>query len=209
MARQRDEKIDRAVLAAVTALLREVGYSGLTMEAIARRAGTTKPAIRRRWQSRRHLVVDALAEDRIGVVEVDTGCTRCDLAAHLQGLQSAMVDPALGRVLPALVADLADDPELRERFLAVVWEPRRTACVASLDKARARGDLDRELDTDLVLDLFAAPIVFRALFGHRDLPAHFPSDVAHAVLSGVGLAAGRRCEKSPGALRCGAFREGD
>ncbi|GHJ32790.1 TetR family transcriptional regulator [Streptomyces hygroscopicus subsp. sporocinereus] len=193
MARRRDERIDHAVLAAVTELVREVGYPALTMEAIAQRAGTTKPAIRRRWKSQKHLVVEAMARDRAGVVEMDTGCTHCDIVGHLEALRLAMDDPALGHVLPALVADLADDPELRESFLAAVWGPRREACLASLRKGRARGDLRPGLDADLVLDLFAAPVVFRALFGHSALGPEFSEDVALAVLSGVGSGRGRHC----------------
>ncbi|GAA1952417.1 TetR/AcrR family transcriptional regulator [Amycolatopsis minnesotensis] len=194
MARQRDERIDRAVLAAVAALLREVGYPALTMEAIAQRAGTTKPAIRRRWKSQKHLVVAALAEERTGVVAIDTGCTCCDLVGHLEALRIGMADPAFGGVLPALTADLADDPELREDFLAVVWEPRREACVASLSKGEARGDIRPGLDVDLVLDLFAAPVVFRVLFGHRELGPSFVRGVVGGVLSGVGAIAGGLCE---------------
>jgi AcrR family transcriptional regulator len=193
MARRRDERIDQAVLAAVAALLREVGYSALTMEAIAQRAGTTKPAIRRRWRSQQHLVVAALAAERTGVVEIDTGCSRCDLVGHLEALRLGLADPALARVLPALTADLADDPELRQDFLAVVWEPRRAACAVSLRKAEARGDLRPGLDVDLVLDLFAAPVVLRALFGHRELGPAFVQDVVHAVLSGVSAVADRPC----------------
>ncbi|MFD7662394.1 TetR/AcrR family transcriptional regulator [Streptomyces sp. NPDC059788] len=190
MARRRDERIDHAVPAAVTELLREVGYRGLTMEAIAKRAGTTKPAVRRRWESQQHLVVEVMAQARVGVVEIDTGCTHCDLVGHLEALRAAMDDPALGQVLPALVADLADDPELRERFLTDFWAPRRKACVASLRKGQERGDLRPGLDVDLVLDLFAAPIVFRALFGHSGLGPEVPEDVVCAALMGAGTGAG-------------------
>lgn len=186
MARQRDERIDQAVLAAVIALLQEVGYPSLTMEAIAQRAGTTKPTIRRRWKSQKQLVVAALAAERTGVVEMDTGCTYCDIVGHLEALRVGMADSALGTVLPSLTADLADDPELRKEFLAVVWEPRREACVASLQKGAARGDIRPGIDIDLLMDLFAAPIVFRVLFGHRELDAEFVRDVVSRVLSGVG-----------------------
>ncbi|WP_063762949.1 TetR/AcrR family transcriptional regulator [Streptomyces rimosus] len=192
MARRRDERIDHAVLAATIELVREVGYRNLTMEAIARRAGTTKPAIRRRWESQKHLVVEAMAQDRAGVVEIDTGCTHCDIVGHLEALRAAMDDPALGHVLPALVADLADDPELRERFLTAFWEPRREACTVSLRTAQERGDLRPGLDIDLVMDLFAAPIVFRALFGHSGLGPEFPEDVVCAVLTGTGTGTGSR-----------------
>ncbi|MEU4893379.1 TetR/AcrR family transcriptional regulator [Streptomyces sp. NPDC044780] len=199
MARRRDERIDQALLAAVTELVREVGYPALTMEAIAKRAGTTKPAIRRRWKSQKHLVVEAMAENRAGVVEMDTGCTHCDIVGHLEALRLAMAHSELGHVLPALVADLADDPTLREGFLTAFWGPRREACAVSLRKGVARGDLRPGLDTDLVLDLFAAPVVFRALFGHSELGPEFSEDIARAVLSGVGTGEVCRRAKSGGA----------
>ncbi|SEQ91636.1 TetR/AcrR family transcriptional regulator [Lentzea albida] len=190
MARRRDERIDHAVLDAVSALVREVGYPALTMEAIAARAGTTKPAIRRRWQSRQQLVVAAMARDRIGLTEIDTGCLHCDLAGHLEALRAGLEDPAFGAVIPALLADLADDPVLHKKFLAVLWEPRRQACVTTLRKAQDRGELEPSADVDLVLDLFAAPVMFRALFRHAPMGADFAELVTGAVLDGVGATAG-------------------
>lgn len=194
MARQRDERIDHAVLVAVCELVRESGYPALTMEAIAQRAGTTKPAIRRRWKSQKHVVVAALAEARTGVAEFDTGCTCCDLAGHLDALRIGLEDPVFGRVLPALSVDLADDPELREDFLTTFWAPRREACAASLRKAEERGDLRPGQDVDLLLDLFAAPVVFRALFGHQELTREFVLEVVRALLSGVSAVEKGLCE---------------
>ncbi|MFD4640093.1 TetR/AcrR family transcriptional regulator [Lentzea sp. NPDC058436] len=199
MARRRDERIDHAVLDAVSALVREVGYPALTMEAIAARAGTTKPAIRRRWQSRQQLVVAAMARDRVGLTEIDTGCLHCDITGHLEALRAGMEDAALGPVIPALLADLAGDPGLHEEFLDVLWEPRRQACVATLRKAQERGELEQTADVDLVLDLFAAPIVFRALFRHAAMGPDFAELVTCAVLAGVGGAAGRECARAASA----------
>ncbi|WP_141631619.1 helix-turn-helix domain-containing protein, partial [Mycobacterium avium] len=47
--RPRDPRIDAAVLRATVELLAETGYPGLLVSAIAQRAGTSKPAIYRRW----------------------------------------------------------------------------------------------------------------------------------------------------------------
>jgi AcrR family transcriptional regulator len=186
LARRRDERIDGAVLAAVLELAAEVGYSGLTMDAIASRAGTTKPAVRRRWPSQKHLVVAAIATRRPQAKEIDTGCTRCDLTGMLEALRTDLADPALARVLPALIADLADDPGLRERFLAEVWEPNRQSCRAALRRASQRGDFRPGLDPELVVDLFVSPVVMRSLFGHGDLGPDLAAQVTDAVLRGLG-----------------------
>jgi hypothetical protein len=54
--RPRDRQIDVAVLTATLAVLDKSGYGGLTLEQVARDAGTTKPAIYRRWPTRQQLV---------------------------------------------------------------------------------------------------------------------------------------------------------
>ena len=49
--RPRDPRIDAAVLSATAELILEAGYPGVTVAAVAARAGTTPPAIYRRWRS--------------------------------------------------------------------------------------------------------------------------------------------------------------
>ena len=61
--RPRDQRIDDAVLAATAELLQEVGYAGLSIAAVAARAGTHKPAIYRRWPTKAQLVHEAAFPD--------------------------------------------------------------------------------------------------------------------------------------------------
>src|ERR1044072_400746 len=57
--RPREPRIDAAILRATADLLVEIGYSNLTMAAVAERAGTTKTALYRRWSSKAELVHEA------------------------------------------------------------------------------------------------------------------------------------------------------
>src|SRR4029078_2668204 len=57
--RPRRRRIDAAILRATTDLLVEIGYSNLTMAAVAERAGTTKTALYRRWASKAEIVHEA------------------------------------------------------------------------------------------------------------------------------------------------------
>lgn len=190
MPRPRDERVSAAVLDAVRDLMAENGYSRLTLQGVADRAGTTTPAVRRRWPSLRHLVVDALAEERAGVVEPDAGCVACDLSAHVEALGAALGGADTGRVLPALVADLADDPELRARFLERFWQPRREACLVSLRAAMERGEVRRDVDPELVIDVVAGPLVLRHLFGHARLDGGLAPQLVDLVLAGLGTRGG-------------------
>ena len=59
--RPREQRADRAIVAATLEIFAEDGYHGLSMEAVAARAGVSKATIYRRWPGKRDLVFDALA----------------------------------------------------------------------------------------------------------------------------------------------------
>lgn len=181
--RTRDERIDRAVRAATVALLGEVGYPALSMGAVAQRAGVHRPAVYRRWPSKRHLVVDAVA-DGLGLRPTpDTGDLRSDLVAGITTIVDSLAGSTLGRVLPALVADLAADAELAERFRERVFHPRRATTAATLRAAAGRGEIRADFDMDFVLDALAAPLYYRVLFGHLPLTRGLAEQCVDAVLA--------------------------
>lgn len=200
--RPRDPAIDAAVLRATLALLDEAGYPHLTLEEVARRAGTTKPAIYRRWRGRQPLVLAALGT-RLGEARTpDTGCTLCDLDECLKVFVAAFrrMPPD---VLGPLLADCAGDPELRAAFMKALFEPPRAAVRETLDRALARGDLRDEVDLDLVLDLTGALVYYRALFGHAPTSNAEIERAVEALLQGIAtdypalLAHSRRISGAP------------
>jgi AcrR family transcriptional regulator len=195
--RPRDERIDQAVIEATAKLLKEVGYAKLTFEAVAARASTSKPALRRRWPSRAHLAVDTLAAIVGTAPTPDTGCTRCDLVEGIGNLGAAY--PAkIGRtVLPALVADLADDPELDRIFLERYFHPRRATTAAALRRGIERGDIVPDADIDLLLDLLGATVYYRVLFGHLPVDHDVAERIVDTVLKGVATPAWRHAHREP------------
>ncbi|WP_026411233.1 TetR/AcrR family transcriptional regulator [Actinomadura oligospora] len=183
--RPRDPRIDDAVLRAVIEILNEVGYGGLTMEGAAARAGTSKPAIRRRWRSRQHLVVGALAATIGTAPTPDTGCTHCDLVAGISTLSDAFATTVGRRALPALVADLADDPELEREFLDAFFNPRRATTAEALRRGIDRGDIRPDADIDLLLDMLASTTYYRVLFGHLPITPDLAESVISVIMAGV------------------------
>jgi len=112
MRRRRGAALEEAILRAAAEELTASGYTGLTMDAVARRAGTNKNAIYRRWPSRAALGVAAyghLAGEATAVP--DTGSLREDALTLLRGANQHMSSP-LGTVMRSLLAGAADDPEL-------------------------------------------------------------------------------------------------
>lgn len=158
--RPRDPAIDAAVLAAAMAVLRERGYAGFAVEAVAARAGTTKAAIRRRWPNRQLLVIDALATVMVTPPAPDNGCTRCDLIQSVRLLAEALPTG----VLAPLIADCAT-PELHDRLMTTLVQPSRQAATVAVERAVHRGDLRADVDPALLVDLLASTVYQRALFG--------------------------------------------
>ncbi|SCF61845.1 transcriptional regulator, TetR family [Streptomyces sp. Ncost-T10-10d] len=166
-------------------ILNEAGYGGLTMEGVATRAGTSKPALRRRWRSRQHLVVESLARVVGTAPTPDTGCTHCDLIAGIGTLSEAFTTAVGRRVLPALVADLANDPELEKEFLDAYFHPRRATTAGALRRGIDRGDIRSDADIDLLLDMLASTTYYRVLFGHLPITPELAEGVVSVVMAGV------------------------
>jgi AcrR family transcriptional regulator len=86
--RRRGDALESAILDAAWEELLEAGYSSFTVEAVAKRAGTSRPVLTRRWPRRADLAVTALAHyNRNNPVEVpDLGSVRAELILILQKL---------------------------------------------------------------------------------------------------------------------------
>lgn len=182
--RPRDLRIDAAVLKATLDVLGESGYGGLTLEAVAHRAGTSKPAIYRRWSSRQQLVLSALAQRLGNVVVPDTGCSLCDLDECLKVFVGAFrrMSPEL---IGPLFADCAGDGELRAAFMTALFDPPRAAVREALQRAQARGDLRDDVDVGLVVDLVGSFVHYRALFGHARMGDVEIERAVEALLRGI------------------------
>lgn len=161
--RPRDEQIDTAILEATTKILQDEGYAAVSIEKVAHAAGTTRPAVYRRYRGRASLALAVIA-DRLDVpTPPDTGCTLCDVdeSFHVFLRAYRSIRP---QDLSALYADCAGDPDLRQRYLDLVIGPARTAVGKTLDRAAARGDLREDVDRDLLLDMVGSLVMYRTMF---------------------------------------------
>jgi AcrR family transcriptional regulator len=180
--RKRDERCDDAIVDATAALLAEVGYEALTMDAVAQRAGVAKTTLYRRWPSKPQVVADSLtirAEHRIA--GRDTGDLRGDLVAHLQAVRDGFATPS-GKAVLGVLAAANRLPELaavvRDRFVTA----RRAAIGRLLDAAAQRGDARVDLEVDLVIDLLVGPLYYRLLVSGQPVTDAFLAGVVDAVM---------------------------
>ena len=165
--RPRDPRIDAAVLRKTAALVRKLGYADVTIAAIAEAAGTTKPAIYRRWPSKAHLVHEAVFPEGELLALPDTGSFAGDLREMLRRTSAAFTAPAARAALPGLVGEIVTDPTLHaallERFGGVF-----TDLTARLDEARASGEIRTTVDSSTVIELLTGAVLSTLLIRSVD-----------------------------------------
>lgn len=184
--RPRSPELDRAIRRAAIDLLAEESYDGLSIEAVASRAGCGKATIYRRWPSKSALVVDAIDTCRDqGFVLPDTGSAREDVLAYIRGMVRYLRTSDVGRVMPALLAELARNPELAATFRDGFIQPRRALVFDMLARGVARGELRPDFDLDVVADAMVAVIHHRLLVTGQEVDDGLPERLLDVLWRGI------------------------
>jgi AcrR family transcriptional regulator len=165
--RPRDPRIDSAVLDATAELLGETDYASLSVDAIARRAGTSKPAIYRRWPSKAHLVHEAVFPVTEYTELPATGSTLGDVREMMARTFAVLTTPAALAALPGLVAEMAVDPTLHAALLDRFVDVLSHGLDAWLEAACQRDEVRPEVRASDVVDALAG-IIFLALITHPE-----------------------------------------
>jgi AcrR family transcriptional regulator len=187
--RPRSDEAHQAILEATLALLAEQGFSALKVERVAHRAGVGKATIYRRWRSKLPLVVEAFSL-LPALEEVDTGDLVTDLKQMLRGYFELFNATPLGTVLPSLAGERRHNHAL-SKLLDPVLRSRRQPLVHALERAVARGELPRDLDLELAVDLIVGPIAVRLFFGGAKFSPRLIDSIVDLALSGLRAGAAR------------------
>lgn len=163
MKRRRGTELDAAIQSAVLDLLAAHGSAGVTMEAVAATAQTSKPVLYRRWPDRSALLRDTLLQVATAAIpHEDTGSYRSDMLATLRGWAALFTGPQ-AVVLRAAVAAAADDPELTAAFRDDVIGWRKKEMAALLARGIERGDVRPDVPVAIARELGQSVLWHRLL----------------------------------------------
>jgi AcrR family transcriptional regulator len=196
--RRRGAELERAILRAAAEELAASGYSGMTMEKVAQRAGTNKNAIYRRWPQRAALGVAAykhLAEARTPAS--DTGSLRGDALDLLRRANATWSSPR-GAILRDLLAAAADEPALLDHLREQAGgSAMNAAWFALIGRAVARGEAPAEAVHPRVASL--PMMLLRGEYALRGVPA-VPDEILVEIVDEIflPLVRGRALEPGPG-----------
>jgi AcrR family transcriptional regulator len=163
--RRRGEALEMALLDAAWDELQAVGYAGLTMEAVADRAGTSRAVLYRRWPRRPELVIAALRLHRpmLSGEIPDTGGLRGDVLALLRRM-SFRISEIGAETVYGLLGDYLSDSELFARTHGQVLQIGSEVMEVILKRAADRGEARTEVTARvaaLPTDLFRNELFLR------------------------------------------------
>ncbi|GAA3761016.1 AcrR family transcriptional regulator [Spinactinospora alkalitolerans] len=187
--RRRGEELVAAIHEAALEETVEHGLGRLSMEGIARRAGTAKTSLYRRWSSPEDIVIEALYRT-YPMEEPSPGADdlRGDLIAALALMRDGAMQPVHGAVMAALLEEARRRPDLHERLYSDVFDARggRFTRTVLLHYAE-HGHIDPARLTPVVFDIGEALMLKYGLdtFALPD-DAYIAAIVDQAILPAVG-----------------------
>ena len=116
----------------------------------------------------------------------DSGSLRGDYDALAAAVRASASRGGAAMLMPRLLGESVNDPELFAIFHAHLVAPRRAALGTVLERAIARGEIREGIDLELLIDLFAGPAVYRLLITGGDMAQMFAVDAQmDALMNGL------------------------
>jgi AcrR family transcriptional regulator len=139
--RRHGAELENAIMDATWQELKTVGYSGLTFDNVAQRAGTSKPVLYRRWPNRLKLVLATmqLHRSQIAGLTPDTGSLRGDILALLESIVQNIEELPI-RAVWGILADAMTDTE-QGSIAEDLANSNLRAMQTILRRAKERGEL--------------------------------------------------------------------
>lgn len=149
-------------------LLASEGFTGTTIQAVARKAGVRSSAIYRRWPTRIELIEETIFPGFDDLSVEPTGDLGRDLERFIEAYRTVFATRAALAALPALLSTYHSGVDIRPPE-ARGWRSARPQFRAILKAAPAEA-VDPALDPDDVFDLLLGAILSRTFvlpFGQR------------------------------------------
>lgn len=180
--RRRSEKSRVAIIEATRALLLDRGFDGLSIEAVAARAGVGKQTIYRWWPSRPALVADVLLQDADKILSTmpHTDDVTADLVSWAGTLAAALTTERGNAMLRILTAASLEHEDTAERLRAGFSRPL-------LDSVQTRL-LAEDIEPDLAsaaADALLGGVVYPMLSEGRSYPRQRAEIMARTIVASL------------------------
>jgi AcrR family transcriptional regulator len=183
--RPRSEKTKEAILTAAYDLLLENGFGAVTIEKIAERAGVSKATIYKWWPNKAAVVMDGFLNATNVMIPIpDTGVTVDDMFIQVDNFAKFLMSRG-GNVINEIIAEGQFDAKLAETYRAIYFKPRRSISKQILERGISRGELGKDVNIELSIDLIWGPLFYRLLITGEVIDSTFIRDLINHVFKGL------------------------
>lgn len=161
--RPRDPHMEQRVYDAALSVYSDRGWSGFTLDAVAKAAGAGNAAIYGRWASKEELLSQAIQANALALDPIDTGTSRGDLMELARHFLLAYRVPA-GVAGLRMTLDARTNPHLAELFETERNGARRATSLVIVKRASQRGDLIDSVSPGDVLYILAGATLSREMY---------------------------------------------
>ncbi|KKO53196.1 TetR/AcrR family transcriptional regulator [Paenibacillus sp. DMB20] len=178
--RPRNVEAQKSILSASYELLLENGFQAVTVDKIAERAQVSKATIYKWWPNKAAVVMDGFLHAATARLPVpDTGSAFNDILIHATNLTGFLISRE-GTIITELLGEGQFDSGLAEAYRTRFFRPRRLEARSLLEKGVQRGELKKNLDIGICIDLIYGPIFYRLLVTGETLDEPY---VQHLVIN--------------------------
>lgn len=180
--RRRSEKSRSAIVTATKELLLERGFDGLSIEAVAARAGVGKQTIYRWWPSRPALVADVLLEDADKILRpvAHTDDLTADLSRWAVNLATTLTTERGNAMLRILTVAGMDHDDIKARMQAGFSAPLHDGV-----KARMSAAGFDDATAQAAADAIVGGIVYAILSEGRSFRRSRAETITRTVIAGA------------------------
>jgi len=162
--RPRSQASHQAILQATLSLLGELGFEGMSIEAIAARAGVGKTTIYRRYTNKEELVADAIESIRQDVVIPNTGSLWSDIDELIENAAQISLNPLARQTVATIISSALSNTQFAQIYWTKYLQPRRQAFAVVIERAKARNEISADLDPGLVFDAMSGIMLYSLVF---------------------------------------------
>lgn len=178
--RPRSTGLDERILAAARQILAERGYQGLSINAVATMAGTTRPSVYLRFAGKEDLVTSAVDDMPVDDPLPVTDDIHSDLVAELRHFQTAVTRPHGLSLVGTVLAEEHSTPSLIARFRERLVLPRRRRLARTLERGIHTGVLRPGLEIEAVTSMLIGSLYARYL-ASSEIPPDWPERVVGSL----------------------------
>jgi AcrR family transcriptional regulator len=185
LGRPRSEKTKLDILNASYDLLIENGFAEVTIEKIAERANVSKATIYKWWPNKAAVVMDGfLNTTNLELPIPDTGSAVEDMFIQVENF-AIFLTSKKGNVITEIIAQGQSDTKLAEIYRKAYFTPRREISKQILERGISKGELRKDLNMEVIIDLIWGPVFYRLLITGEVIDNNFIKNIIDYAFEGI------------------------